>query len=176
MFTRKHIKRLLALLILATVVIVVIVASNRSQPAPDKPAKPVPAPTVLAPITSRDVENAVNEVRVQKGLPKLADNRLLNDSAMARANSLCDSNTFSHDGWEASLTYSYSKAGENLEWRNAGSQTPRTIVDSWVNSPEHYENIADPQFTEQGMGVRYCDNFQESSRAVIVVNHFGAPK
>lgn len=141
-------------------------ASTEAQ-AVETPPKPL-----INPVTSGEVMAEVNQIRVKNGLGRLVDNGLLSQSATARADYLCDHKIWSHEGWESSLVYKYRHAGENLE-HGSVFQTPRTIVQTWVESPTHYENILDTRWTEQGMGVRYCDDYQGWPKAVIVVNHFG---
>ena len=41
--------------------------------------------------------------------------------------------------------------GENLA---AGVPTPAEVVTGWMNSPDHRDNILDPEFTHLGVGVR----------------------
>jgi uncharacterized protein YkwD len=45
--------------------------------------------------------------------------------------------------------------GENLAWGTHANATPVRIVDGWMNSAGHRENILRPQFTEVGVGVAY---------------------
>lgn len=127
------------------------------------------------PVSNRDLESEVNLVRVQNGLDKLGSNGSLQASAQARADFLCGNNEWSHDDFYGSIRYDFYKVGENLEYSGVHRDT-RTIVQAWVNSPTHYANMIDPVFTEQGMGIRYCNNYQGLSEAIIVVNHFGKLK
>lgn len=146
---------------------------SRSQPA--QPVNLVAPPASAGEINTGDLEQLVNQVRVQNGLGALTDDVQLTASAMARAEFLCDHDIWSHDGWGATLTYPYQKAGENLEYGDY-NQTPRTIVTAWVNSPEHYANMTDTAFTAQGMGLKFCTQYQGKPNQVIIVNHFGRPR
>lgn len=132
------------------------------------------APT-YSPITIGEIEAEVNRVRVQTGAGEIPLNRLLNESAQARAEELCAKNNWSHDGWTDSLTYPHRIAGENLEYGNK-YQTAGFVVKAWVESPSHYSNMINPDFTEQGVGVKLCALYQGKTEAVIVVNHFGVPR
>jgi uncharacterized protein YkwD len=137
--------------------------------------KLVAPPVSNGEVNTGDLQSLINQVRVQNGLGTLSDNRLLDDDAMTRAKFLCDNNQWSHDYFLVFIgNYAYNKAGENLEY-GSSSQTARTIVDAWVNSPEHYANITDPVFTEQGMGLAHCNEFQSRHDVLIVVNYFGRP-
>jgi uncharacterized protein YkwD len=127
------------------------------------------------PITSGAVKGEVNAYRVQNGRSKLLSSSLLDYSAQARAEFLCNNNVWSHDGWTDSLGQYMTdgaEVGENLEY-GGKYQTPRTIVGSWSESPTHNENMLDPVYTEQGMGIKYCAEYQGDKEVVIVVNHFG---
>lgn len=169
---RKRLFALSALILLAVLVPVLI---QRGETKPIVP-KLVDPPHAVSEVNTGDIEAVINQVRVQNNLGTLSDNSLLDASAMARAKYLCENNIWSHDKWEVFInSYSYYKAGENLEYTGL-DQTPRTIVQAWVNSPTHYVNISDPVFTEQGMGLTKCDNYQGEKQALIIVNHFGRPR
>ncbi|HEY6779915.1 MAG TPA: CAP domain-containing protein [Thermoleophilaceae bacterium] len=43
--------------------------------------------------------------------------------------------------------------GENIAWATGSAGTPAAIVDLWMHSPPHRENILRPQFTEIGVGI-----------------------
>lgn len=45
--------------------------------------------------------------------------------------------------------YQFRTAGENIA---AGQQTPKAVVDGWLDSDGHCRNIMDPGFTELGVG------------------------
>lgn len=131
--------------------------------------------TSLVLLTSKDVQQAVNDYRVQNGMGALSPSGSLDSSAQARADFLCSNNKWSHDGWADSLTdYKATavKVGENLEY-GSQYQTPRTIVENWANSPTHNANMLDAVYTEQGMGIRYCNEYQGEKEIVVIVNHFG---
>jgi hypothetical protein len=44
-------------------------------------------------------------------------------------------------------------AGENIAWGTGDLSTPRSIVQAWMNSPPHRENILDRTFRDIGLGV-----------------------
>lgn len=46
--------------------------------------------------------------------------------------------------------YQYRLIGENIAWR---PETPRELLEGWMNSPLHRENILKEGFTEIGVGV-----------------------
>jgi uncharacterized protein YkwD len=48
------------------------------------------------------------------------------------------------DGW---------RAGENLGWGTGDRATPNSLVDQWLGSPGHKENMLERSFRELGVGV-----------------------
>lgn len=148
-------------------------AKNTSTNAPLPVAQ---EDTTRQPLVVSEVEKGVNRVRVQRGLGELSSNSLLRESAQARADKLCATNTWSHDGWTDSLTYGYVYAGENLEYASVVTSDSRTVVDAWVNSPTHYAVMTTPAFTEQGIGITRCAHYQGEDNTYVIVNHFREPQ
>lgn len=101
----------------------------------------------------------VNIEREKNGLSKLsATNSALSKAALKRAEEQAIS--FSHtrpDGsqWSTVLSeygVSYSSAGENVAY---GQSSPSEVMNAWMNSKGHRENILSGNFTEIGVGVYY---------------------
>jgi len=44
--------------------------------------------------------------------------------------------------------YAYAYLGENVAWNQ---DTPKEVMEDWMNSPPHRENILKPEFTEIGV-------------------------
>jgi uncharacterized protein YkwD len=57
----------------------------------------------------------------------------------------------------------YWTVGENLAWGDGNRSSPASILDAWMNSPEHRANILDPAFKE--IGVWIAPGAPESSQA-----------
>lgn len=118
-----------------------------------------------------------NEKRKVDGLTSLVINRLLMLSAQNKANEMVRSNCWSHycpDGrspWEflKDAEYDYIFAGENL---GEGFYNVDTLMNAWMNSPTHRENVMRDKYTEIGFGVAY-GNFQGNGNNIVVVVHFG---
>jgi uncharacterized protein YkwD len=49
--------------------------------------------------------------------------------------------------------YDFELAGENLGAGTGQYATPSEVVEQWIASPPHFENIVDPTFTEIGLGI-----------------------
>jgi uncharacterized YkwD family protein/spore coat assembly protein SafA len=115
----------------------------------------------LVPVQIRAVEEQVvklvNAERAKRGLKPLAANWQLSRVARIKSQDMRDRGYFSH----ISPTYgspfdmmqafgiSYHAAGENIA---AGQTTPAAVMQSWMNSAGHRQNILNPQYTQIGVG------------------------
>lgn len=99
----------------------------------------------------------VNIERGKNGLSPLSINNDLSAVARMHSKDMNDRNFFSHtnpDGlspFDRMKKYgiSYRAAGENIA---AGQATPEQVVDSWMNSKGHRENILNPTYHKIGIG------------------------
>jgi uncharacterized YkwD family protein len=138
--------------------------TSRTAPKPAAPApKPAaPAPTTKAPATgisqaAARVIELTNAQRRQHGLPDLKADTQLSGVAQKKSVDMKQNNYFSH----TSPTYgspfdmmrdfgvSYKTAGENIA---QGQQTPELVVDAWMKSQGHRENILSAKYTHIGVG------------------------
>lgn len=168
--TKETMKKTLitsAILSLATLTVVVGLAYSEFKSLPSD-IKSASAVEVVEPIDtlSSKLNKAVNKIRLDNSLEPLTINSELTKSAQYRADELCRTGNWSHDGWENSITYSYHKVGENLA---KGYRTNSDMVQAWVDSPKHYENIVD-DYSDTGFGFNECNGKK------YVVQHFGNPK
>lgn len=111
----------------------------------------------------KEVVRLVNVERSKKGLKELSFNTKLSNVATLKSQDMINKNYFSH----TSPTYgspfdmmkqfniSYRAAGENIA---KGQRTPAEVVNAWMNSQGHRENILSPNFTEIGIGVAKSPN------------------
>ncbi|MGL5642488.1 MAG: CAP domain-containing protein [Paraclostridium sp.] len=129
-------------------------------------SKPETPPTENKPSTpsgnfasfQQEVLNLVNVERTNRGLQPLKFNSELSKVATLKSQDMIDKNYFDH----TSPTYgspfdmmkqfgiSYNAAGENIAM---GQETPKEVMNSWMNSPGHRKNILNPDFTELGVGI-----------------------
>lgn len=105
----------------------------------------------------QQVVDLVNKERAAAGLPALTVNRKLSQVAETKAADMRDKNYFSH----TSPTYgspfdmmkqfgiTYKSAGENIA---KGQKTPQSVMNGWMNSQGHRENILSSNYTEIGVG------------------------
>ena len=76
---------------------------------------------------------------------------------------MIDRNFFAHNTPDGQTPFdrmkaagiSYSSAGENIA---AGQSSPQNVMDSWMNSPGHKENIMNNRFKKIGVGLVIVPN------------------
>lgn len=124
------------------------------------------------------VVKLTNEERDDLSQAPLRRNATLDAAAQMKANHMARNEYFSHyapDGtspwyWFKQAGYTYAHAGENLAIHFTDSTE---VVDAWMNSPTHRENIVNGNFTEIGVGTAKGE--YEGYETVYVVQLFGAP-
>jgi uncharacterized protein YkwD len=107
----------------------------------------------------------LNGERADRGLAPLALNLKLSAVAAAYAQDLVAGSYFSHTGRDGSDLLSRIRRGgyvredagwqlgENLAWGTGGLAAPASIMQAWMNSPGHRDNILNPAYREIGIGV-----------------------
>jgi uncharacterized protein YkwD len=125
---------------------------------------PAPAPGALGAVAEATL-CLLNGERSDHGLAPLAANDKLGAAATAYAQDLVAGSYFSHTGRDGSNVRQriertgYIRAGrgwalgENLAWGTGGLASPGAIMQAWMNSPGHRENILNPDYREVGVGV-----------------------
>jgi uncharacterized protein YkwD len=96
----------------------------------------------------------INQQRASRHLPALHASRLLDRSAQGWTNAMVSSDVFSHGtnfaGRISAAGYVWRSAGENIA---TGFQTPRGVVNAWMASTGHCQNILNPTYGNVGTGV-----------------------
>ena len=107
----------------------------------------------------------LNGERADNGLAPLAPNGKLGSAASAYAQDLVAGSYFSHTGRDGSgVTDRIERSGylprdagwvlgENLAWGTGILATPGSIMQAWMNSPGHRDNILNPDYREIGIGI-----------------------
>lgn len=123
------------------------------------------ASTSSAPTTAfvQEVLDLTNKHRQQAGLGSLRLNNKLNAAAQTHSVDMALNDFFNHTGSDQSTPfdritgsgYDYALAAENIA---AGYATPRSVVDAWMDSPGHRENILYPGLEEIGIGFYFLPN------------------
>src|SRR3989339_1571593 len=119
-----------------------------------------------------------NEQRQKNNLPSLSLNSALSLAAQRKAENMFQENYWSHyspDGktpWDFILGagYQYEYAGENLAKNFLFSNG---VVDAWMDSTTHRENILKKEYTEVGYAI--VNGILNGEQTTIVVQEFGKP-
>lgn len=105
----------------------------------------------------QQVVKLTNQERTQRGLKPLKVDPTLSKMARDKSGDMAQNHYFSHNSptygspFDMMKQYgiSYRTAGENIA---EGQRTPQEVVDAWMNSEGHRENILNPNFTYIGVG------------------------
>lgn len=137
------------------------------------------APQILgyaSQIPAQLIIDLTNQKRQQAGLSRLKTNPQLSDAARRKAANMFAKDYWAHnapDGtkpWKFILAagYNYLHAGENLarDFSNAES-----VVEAWMNSPTHRDNLLSPRY--QDIGVAVVDGRLSGTETTLVVQMFG---
>src|SRR3954470_3695247 len=107
----------------------------------------------------------LNEERAAAGLGLLSTSAPLATTAQHYAEYMVSDAHFAHQdetghnvvtrvlGTDPTLADRWLVLGENLGWGTYGLATPRSMVQGWMNSPTHRDNILYPGFDEIGVGI-----------------------
>lgn len=135
--------------------------------------------SLLGDIRTGLVVSLTNKERQNVNLPVLTENDLLMKAAKLKAEDMAKREYFSHYSptgespwfWFEKAGYEYSKAGENLA---VNFDNSKDVVNAWMNSPSHKENIIKDGYTQ--IGVATAEGFYKGKRATFVVQLFASPK
>lgn len=105
-----------------------------------------------------EVIRLVNVERAKAGLQALTQNWQLSRVARYKSQDMIDKGYFAHNSptygspfkMMESFGIRYSAAGENIAM---GQQSPAQVMNAWMNSPGHRNNIMSPSFTQIGVGL-----------------------
>ena len=122
----------------------------------EKPAATTPASSSVSAFEQQVVQ-LTNQERAKNGLPALKLDVELSKVAREKSRDMQAKNYFSHTSptygspFDMMKAYgiSYKAAGENIAM---GQRSPEEVVQAWMNSQGHRENIMNPNFTHIGIG------------------------
>lgn len=133
-------------------------------------------PDVLAE-QQKQIVALTNKARAEKNLPPLVMSNKLEISAQYKADDMSQKQYFAHtnnkkglSGWLKDANYSYLMAGENLA---VGFSSAEEVVNAWKNSPTHYANLVDTDFTELGVGL--SGGVYNGRATVFIAQHLAEP-
>lgn len=99
----------------------------------------------------------INELRIGLGLAPLSIDTELVTESRSWANQLRSNGVLSHaDDLSIGVSSDWAKLGENVGVANTDQFDE--LFEAFVNSPLHYANLIDPDFTHVGTGVVYSEN------------------
>ncbi|PIR89422.1 MAG: hypothetical protein COU07_00790 [Candidatus Harrisonbacteria bacterium CG10_big_fil_rev_8_21_14_0_10_40_38] len=130
-------------------------------------------------LTINGVIQFTNDARTNDRKKILEENQLLDLAAQSKVNDMFEKQYFEHVGpdgrdvsdWTHDAGYEYISIGENLALGNF--EGDKDLVDAWLASPGHRENILNSGFTEIGVAVK--EGFYESKKTWLAVQVFGRP-
>ena len=123
-----------------------------------------PSPDTLATVIASTL-CLLNGERQDAGLAPLAENAKLASAAIVHSQDMVDQQYFDHAGRDGTDPVHRIRSagyipnvgawtvGENLAWGTGTLATPKEIVQAWMNSTGHRDNILRPTFKEIGFGV-----------------------
>ena len=127
-------------------------APAAQAPAPAAPTQPVSLPATDAPVAPSSAEAEflalLNAERAKVGLPALALDGGLQAAAAAQAGNIASAGSLFHQDL-VPLLGPWRTVGENVGF----GPTVSSINTALVNSPGHYANMVNPDFTHVGIGV-----------------------
>lgn len=137
-------------------------------------------PNVLGTATDISIQRLLsitNEARHKEGAGEVVLNDKLSQAAILKAQDMFAKNYWAHnspDGttpWEffKRVGYDYTYAGENLA---RGFTSSGDVVDAWMASPSHRENMLSSNYREVGFGILSGQLLGEDT--TLVVEEFGS--
>ena len=116
-----------------------------------------PAPANLCGLTANEEAfvDAINVVRAQAGVVALSANAELSYWARDHAVEMASVGDIYHDPQlTAESTYDWRAMGENV----GVGPSVEVLMDAFVDSPGHYANIVNPDYSHVGVGVGYTND------------------
>ena len=172
----------------------VLVASGLAIGPMAEPATAAPCPNettlgalIDAPAYEKSIVCLVNRERADAGRRPLRVNQRLRRAATRHAVDMVAGGFFAHDTPDGGSILSRLQSvgyledamewdfAENLYWATGSLNTPGAVVQAWVASPPHRENVMSPGFKEIGVGVaRGTPLAPLDPTAVTVASEYGS--
>jgi uncharacterized protein YkwD len=127
----------------------------------------------------------MNAMRENEGVPRLREQTDLAKASVEHSQDMVDNKYFAHDSLDGrdvvkrleQVAYIPKSGdwvvGENLAWGAGTLASPKALVNAWMNSPPHRENLLSGDFQEVGMGVVFGTPSKDASDGVTVTTDFG---
>jgi len=128
-------------------------------------------------ISPERIIELTNQRRAAQGLGPVKENALLSEAARRKAGDMFAFNYWAHvspsgrDPWTffKEVGYHYVFAGENLA---RDFKDPESVVQAWMNSPSHRDNLLNNKYQE--IGVAVVDGSLQGMETTLVVQLFGS--
>lgn len=132
---------------------------------------------ISANISNQELLILTNQQRQNNNLPPLTDNSELDQAAANKAADMFSKNYWAHDAPDGTTPwtfikaagYNYIYAGENLA---RGFSSASDVINAWMNSPEHRQNVLSPNYQNVGFAVATGNLTGEDT--VLVVEELGS--
>jgi uncharacterized protein YkwD len=127
----------------------------------------------------------MNAMRANAGLPPLAEQDELTQASVEHSQDMVTNQYFAHDSLDGRDVVARLKAvayipktgqwvvGENLAWGSGTLATPKALVNAWMNSPPHRENLLASDYREVGLGLVLGTPSKDAADGVTVTTDFG---
>ena len=148
----------------------------KPQVIPKPQAIPKPQEEIILPSFSESIINQVNNYRIENNISILKINPLLQKAAQQKAEDMAKYGYFSHTSpqgispwyWFDNVGYNLLYAGENIAVKFSD---PEKLMNAWINSPSHKENIINYKYDETGIGIAF--GIYKDKETMFVVQLFG---
>ncbi len=129
-------------------------------------------------ISQSELIRLTNQTRLANGVGALRESSQLDQSAKLKAQNMFAEDYWAHYApsgkspwyWFDQAGYVYTLAGENLA---RDFDTSQGVIDGWMNSPSHRENMLAPGYKDIGIAV--VNGYMQGHDTTLVVQHFGTP-
>jgi hypothetical protein len=128
----------------------------------------------------RKIVALTNTLRRSLSLDVVTENQKLNQAAVKKVEDMLINQYFAHQspqGYDLehflklAAYNNYITVGENLA---IGYSDAAEVMEAWENSPTHYNNLVDPNFTE--IGVALAGGTYQEQDTVFTAQYFGLPQ
>jgi uncharacterized protein YkwD len=166
--------------------IALVAASISAAPATACPNAGTLSVLLSATAVEQSVVCLINGQRAANGLQQVGYQANLRQAALGHSQEMVERGYFAHDSPSGSTPLSRILAsgyadgfkrwefGENLAWGSNLHSTPQRLVDAWMASPPHRQNLLYPRFNEIGAAaVKGTPNSKLDLLGVTVTTEYG---
>lgn len=138
------------------------------------------AATAETPPIVTELFQSINEERAKVGAPPLEYSPVLGSVAQSHSEEMAKHNFFGHNSLNGltfvirirNAGYSFTSAAENLFAGNGPYNDASYVINTWLRSTSHRENMLNPAYTEVGIGYGFNP---DSTYGAYFTADFGTP-